>query len=310
MRILALSELPELWMEKVAEWQRLNARLIATGPFGRSPSAGHEYMLYQALIGAWPGAVDPSFIQRMEDYAIKAAREGKLETSWINRDEDYEHHLRGFVRAVLDREQSMPFLDSFAQFAARTALVGALTSLTQLVLKATMPGVPDFYQGTEFWDLSLVDPDNRRPVDFTARTAALPTFDKAPPWPELAEQWADGRIKLALTCRLLRLRHELPGLFRDGAYQPVEVSGPHRDHILAFLRSHRRDRVLVVAGRHFARMTEAGSRWPTGWQAELQIDRKLRIGLRDALDSLGMLADRLDIAQLFKTLPVAILRSR
>ena len=113
-----------------------------------------------------PAPIDKDFVQRIEDYAIKAAREGKLETSWLNPNEDYEQGLRGFVRAILDRSRAGPFLDSFESFARRTALLGALNSLTQLVLKATMPGVPDFYQGTETWDLSLVDPDNRRPVDF------------------------------------------------------------------------------------------------------------------------------------------------
>jgi (1->4)-alpha-D-glucan 1-alpha-D-glucosylmutase len=267
-------------------------------------------MLYQALVGAWPGTVDPDFIERMENYAIKAAREGKLETSWINPDEEYERGLRGFVQALLDRDQSAAFLDSLAGFALRTSLIGALTSLTQLVLKATMPGVPDFYQGTEFWDLSLVDPDNRRRVDFAARAASLAKFDEAPPWAELAEHWTDGRIKLALTRRLLRLRQELPDLFRDGGYQPVEVTDSHSDHILAFVRSHRRDRVLVIVGRHFSRLTDGGRHWPSAWQATLQLDRKLQAGLRDALGSLDKSLDELEIASLFKTLPVAVLRGR
>jgi (1->4)-alpha-D-glucan 1-alpha-D-glucosylmutase len=309
MRILALSELSELWMENVVEWRRLNARLVTAVPSGRSPSLGHEYMLYQALVGAWPGEVDRTLVERMEGYALKAAREGKLETSWINPDEEYEHHLCAFVRAILDRGQSAEFLDSFSAFAARTALIGAVTSLSQVVLKATMPGVPDFYQGAEFWDLSLVDPDNRRPVDFAARAAALAALDETPPWPELAKQWPDGRIKLALIRGLLRLRQELPGLFRDGTYQPVEVTGPDRDHVLAFMRSHRRDRILVVVGRHFGRMMDAGSRWPCGWQAALQVERKVWLGLRDALESFGAVAEALEVAHLFRVLPVAILRS-
>jgi (1->4)-alpha-D-glucan 1-alpha-D-glucosylmutase len=309
MRILALSELSDLWMEKVAEWRALNARLIASSSAGRSPSVGHEYMLYQALIGAWTGSVDKSFVQRMEDYAIKAAREGKLETSWINPDDEYERSLRDFVGAILDRGKSTKFLDSFAALANRATLIGALTSLTQLVLKATMPGVPDFFQGTEFWDLSLVDPDNRRPVDFSARAEALAELGGSPPWPKLAQHWIDGRLKLALTRRLLALRQELPGVFCEGAYQRVEVTGPHRDQIVAFMRSHRRDRVLVVTGRHFGGMTDGGSHWPAGWQAELHVDRKIRADLRDALDPFGAASDGLDIAHLFETLPLAVLRS-
>ncbi len=122
--------------------------------------------------GRWRRSTKASS-QRIEAYAVKAAREGKLETSWLNPNEDYEEGLRGFVRAILDRKRAGAFLDSFEGFARRAALLGALNSLTQLALKATMPGVPDFYQGTEMWDLSLVDPDNRRPVDFAARQAAL-----------------------------------------------------------------------------------------------------------------------------------------
>lgn len=306
-RILALSEMPERWTEHATRWLKLNERHV-TNAGRRSPSLAHEYMLYQALIGAWPGTpIDETFVRRMEDYAIKAAREGKLETSWTDPDEGYEQGLRKFVRAILDRNAAGEFLDSFAAFARRTSLLGALNSLAQLVLKATMPGVPDFYQGTELWDLSLVDPDNRRPVDFAARQAAL---ERPADWPALAESWPDGRIKLALTRRLLQLRHELPALFRDGAYSPVEVDGPDREHVVAFLRTHRRSRVLVVAGRHFARKTDNGSHWPAGpWQAELQVDPALRSTLRDALGAAGP-ERSLELSRLFRTLPVAVLRSR
>jgi (1->4)-alpha-D-glucan 1-alpha-D-glucosylmutase len=309
-RILALSECPEPWAEHVAEWRRQNAGFITKHSGKRSPSPGHEYMLYQALIGASPpGAVDRDFIQRIEEYTIKAAREGKLETSWINPDEAYENGLREFVRAMLDRERNTAFLGSFEAFAHRMALLGALNSLTQFVLKATMPGVPDFYQGTETWDLSLVDPDNRRPVDFAARRAAL-DVSAAPDWPALARAWTDGRIKLALTHRLLALRNELPAVFADGTYEPVEVTGPDRAHIVAFCRARGRDRVVVAVGRHFARLTDTGRHWPDrGWQAELNLDPRNRRGLRDALRRDGTECDRLDIARLFAVLPVAVLRN-
>lgn len=305
-RILALSEMPGLWTEHVARWLELNER-HATNAGRRSPSLAHEYMLYQALVGVWPGTVDDTLIQRVEDYAIKAAREGKLDTSWTDPDEDYEQGLRKFVHAILDQSVSGEFLDSFAVFARGTTLLGALNSLTQLVLKATMPGVPDFYQGTELWDLSLVDPDNRRPVDFAARQAAL---DQTPGWPELVESWPDGRIKLALTRRLLQLRQEMPTLFRDGGYSPVEVDGPDREHVVAFMRTHRRSRVLVAVGRHFATKTDNGGRWPGGpCQAELRLDPALRSTLRDALGAAGP-EQTLELSCLFRALPVAVLRSR
>jgi (1->4)-alpha-D-glucan 1-alpha-D-glucosylmutase len=309
-RILALSECPELWAQHVAEWRRQNAGFVTPHNGTRSPSPGHEYMLYQTLIGAWlPGAIDQDFIQRIEDYAIKAAREGKLETSWLNPDEAYENGLRGFVRAMLDRNRNGAFLESFGVFVRRMALLGALNSLTQLVLKTTMPGVPDFYQGTETWDLSLVDPDNRRPVDFAARRAALDAI-VTPDWAKLASSWTDGRIKLALTHRLLTLRNQLPAVFRDGAYEPVEVIGPHREHIVAFRRSAGRDRVVVAVARHFARLTDIGQRWPDrGWQAELNLDRRHRQGLRDALSHDDTECQSLEIPRLFAMLPVAVLRN-
>ena len=129
-------------------------------------------MLYQALIGAWPERIDPDFIARMQGFALKAAREGKLETSWTNPNEAYEAGLTRFVGKLLDNS-SDEFVASFGGFAARVALLGALNGLSQLALKALTPGVPDFYQGTELWDFSLVDPDNRRPVDFAARRQML-----------------------------------------------------------------------------------------------------------------------------------------
>jgi (1->4)-alpha-D-glucan 1-alpha-D-glucosylmutase len=309
-RILALSELSDQWGTQVAEWQRLNAGFVTSASGMRSPSAGHEYMLYQALIGAWPhGPIDDGFVRRIEEYAIKAAREGKLETSWLNPDEDYERGLCGFVGAILDRGRAGAFLDSFEPFARRTALLGALNSLTQLVLKAMMPGVPDFYQGTETWDFSLVDPDNRHPVDFAARQAML-TACAAPDWKQLASHWTDGRIKLALTHRLLSLRNELPAVFRDGSYEPVEVTGLHRDRILAFRRSAGRDHVVVAVARHFAPMTNDGTRWSgPEWQAELKLHRSHRDGLRNALGG-GAECQSLDISALFTTLPVAVLRNR
>ena len=158
----------------------------------RAPSATFEYMLYQALLGAWPaGERDDSLAERIQAYALKAAREGKQETSWLNPNEAYEAGLRTFIERILDPAVSAEFLDSLATLAQRVSLLGALNSLSQITLKATMPGVPDFYQGTEFWDLSLVDPDNRRPVDFAERAAVLASME-APDWQGLAQHWPDG----------------------------------------------------------------------------------------------------------------------
>jgi (1->4)-alpha-D-glucan 1-alpha-D-glucosylmutase len=277
----------------------------------RAPSAGHEYLIYQALVGAWPlEGADEVFSERMQAYAIKAAREGKVETSWLNPDDVYEADLTGFVRAILDRARSPEFIAAFEVFVRRVALLGALNSLSQLALKAMVPGVPDIYQGTEFWDLSLVDPDNRRPVDFDARVTALAALE-APDWPALAEQWRDGRIKLALTRRLLALRAQFALVFQQGAYLPIEVLGPHRDHVVAFARRHDRDAVIVAVGRHMAPLTGNGTHWPRGteWDAVL-VTTGLQVVSDQLMPERKVPAGELPVAALFADLPVAVLRAR
>ena len=303
-RILALTEIPGLWEEHVTHWRRLNARFVSGFGDERSPSVSHEYLLYQTLVGAWPHApLEDDFVKRIEAYAMKAAREGKLETSWISPNQDYERGLTAFVRRILDRAESIEFLDTFDAFARRATLIGALNSLTQLALKATMPGVPDFYQGSELWDLALVDPDNRRPVDFEARRTALAANADLS---ELARGWMDGRLKLAVTRRLLQLRRERPALFRDGRYEPVEVRGPDRDHIIAFTRVHRNDRLLVVTGRHFAAQTGDGNHWPkSGFAADLAVKGFDRTTWRSVLASDAPAS--LDCRELMAGLPVAVL---
>ena len=237
----------------------------------------------------------------MQSYALKAAREGKQQTSWVNTNESYEEALTQFVADILDPQQSGPFLRSFEAFVSRPALLGALNSLSQLVLKATIPGVPDFYQGTEFWDLSLVDPDNRRPVNFFAREAAL---EHSVEWSMLHETWRDGQAKLALMRRLLTLRNELSQLFLKGAYQGLEVSGRDSDQVVAFARSHGSNRVVVAVGRHLATLTEQGRRWPRNWQGQIKCAGE---GFSDLIGSVDNLAT-LDLNDLFTNLPVAVVR--
>ena len=154
--------------------------------------------------------------------------------------------------------------------ARRISLLGALNSLSQITLKATMPGVPDFYQGTEFWDFSLVDPDNRRPVDFAARAAALAAGETR--LGSLAQDWSDGHLKLAWTGHLLKLRGELAELFAHGDYQPLEVSGPHRDHVIAFARRHGRDAAIVAVAKSCAAFSQGGRNWPRAEDFDGAID--------------------------------------
>src|ERR1700738_2982960 len=160
--------------------------------------------------------------ERMQAYALKAAREGKQETSWLNPHQAYEAGLATFIERILDRSASAAFLNLLEILSRRVSLLGALNSLSQITLKATMPGVPDFYQGTEFWDLSLVDPDNRRPVDFAGRAAVLTSME-APDWEGLVQNWSNGHLKLAWTRQLLKLRTELADVFAHGDYETLEI---------------------------------------------------------------------------------------
>jgi (1->4)-alpha-D-glucan 1-alpha-D-glucosylmutase len=305
-RILALGELAQEWAQKVPHWSALNARHVDCSR-RRSPSRAHEYMLYQGLIGAWPPAgIGGDFVARMQAYAVKAAREGKQETSWINPDSAYEAGLVGFVARILDRKQGSDFLAEFEAFAQRTNLLGALYGLSQLVLKATIPGVPDFYQGTELWDLALVDPDNRRGVAFDRRAQLLEQCDQN--FAALAASWLDPGIKLLLTHRLLTLRSQMPVLFARGEYEPVATAGTHRDHVIAFARVWNGEAVVIAVGRHFARFTQGGRHWPRGadWDASLDIDN---YGVAyDALNQTALNAS-LSVGELFKSVPVAVLRT-
>jgi (1->4)-alpha-D-glucan 1-alpha-D-glucosylmutase len=311
-RLIALSELAEEWALHVQEWRVLNASPTnASGP-AQSPSPAHQYMLYQALLGAWPlTGLDASFIERMQEYAVKAAREGKQQTSWLAPNESYESGLKEYLGRILDRRHSAAFIDSFDAFARRAALIGALNSLSQVALKTTMPGIPDFYQGTEFWDLSLVDPDNRRAVDFDLRASALEKIGKEPDWHVLAGEWPNGLIKLALTRGLLSLRQQFPDVFASRSFRPIEVIGPDREEIVAYARSGGGVTVIIATGRLFARATGSGRHWPSGnaWNASLVLD-----GFDDIVSVLApgheLIGPRLSVAELFDTLPVAILQAR
>jgi (1->4)-alpha-D-glucan 1-alpha-D-glucosylmutase len=306
MRVLAIAELAEDWAVAVPQWRALNAHLTGSTDGRRAPSLLHEYMLYQTLVGVWPLAgPDKELTERMRAYALKAAREGKVETSWTNPNEGYERALEAFVEGMLDPTVSAPFIESFGRFARRTALLGALNSLTQLTLKATMPGVPDFYQGTELWDLSLVDPDNRQPVDFAARAQMVGV---PADWPALAAHWHDGHIKFALTQRLLAWRQDNRAVFARGEYRPLTVHGPHRDHVVAYARVHRRRAVIVVVARNFRPFTMAGTSWPTArdWQADIALDGLTAV--RSLLTPTAPIeGTAVPVATLFAAMPLALL---
>ena len=311
-RIIALSELADEWTRSVQQWRQLNANLVVSlGPL-RIPSPAHEYMLYQALLGAWPLAgIDGSFVERFQAYAIKAAREGKEQTSWLAPNERYEMGLKDFLDRLLDPEQSASFIEAFDAFARRAALMGALNSLAQLVLKAAMPGVPDVYQGTEFWNLALVDPDNRRPVDFAARASVLDAIGQPPDWRALASTWPDGHVKFALMRQLLALRQQLPDVFTNGSYRPLAVVGPNRNEIVAFARLGEQNAVIVVSGRLFGRATQGGRRWPPAQAWNASVLAEGFSAMRTVL-TIGktMTGPSLAAADLFDVLPIAVLQAR
>ena len=252
-RINVLSELPEEWQAQVTEWARLNRdykRTVKGQPF---PDSNDEYFLYQSLLGACPLDQQqlPEFAERVKSYMIKAVREAKVHTGWVKPDADYEDAFTSFIDHIL--QPSSPFLQMFLPFARRIARRGAINSLAQALFKITSPGVPDFYQGSELWELHFVDPDNRRPVNFAQRQSFLDDIkrrdseDGAALHRELLESWQDGRVKLYLTYKALNFRRANRELFEDGAYLPVFAGGRFRDNVCAYIRRFGASCALVAA---------------------------------------------------------------
>ena len=253
LRIALLSEMPREWGRRVAGWLRLNRRHRGEIDGQDVPDRNIEYLFYQMLVGVWPPGLDPgdveavsALVERVDAAMVKSVREGKQRSSWSYPNAAYEAGLTRFVRGVLDAAKPNPFLVDFAAFIGQLARPAAIASLAQLALKLTIPGVPDIYQGGELWDFSLVDPDNRRPVDWSERRRLLDKLSDAS-LADLAEHWQDGREKLFVTARLLGLRRTRPALFAHGDYQPLEIGeGRNSDRVCAFSRRHG-DEVLAVA---------------------------------------------------------------
>jgi (1->4)-alpha-D-glucan 1-alpha-D-glucosylmutase len=241
-RLYALSETPQDWALKVAGWSEMNAHLRTTAD-GGAPTANDEWMFYQALAGVWPFDLDlddrsaiAELADRVTGFMLKAVKEAKVRTSWTGPDQAYEEAIERFVRAALAPSQSRTFLEDFATAQAKLEVAGALNSLSQTLVKLTAPGVPDIYQGAELWDLSLVDPDNRRTVDLDARSRLLEADTSSNPSDLLAD-WRSGAVKLSIVRTGLGLRREAPVLFTAGDYAPLAANGAHAESILAFLRS-------------------------------------------------------------------------
>jgi (1->4)-alpha-D-glucan 1-alpha-D-glucosylmutase len=270
-RINVLSEMPEEWESNLKTWSKINKskKRIVNGK--EVPTRNDEYFLYQTLAGAFPFYENEYavFIDRIKSYIIKAVREAKVHTAWLKPDSEYEEAFVAFAEAILQPPEQNPFLREFLPFQKKVAYYGIFNSLSQTLIKLTAPGVPDFYQGTELWDLNLVDPDNRRPVDFEKRRDFLSEIkqteggDTLKLIAALLATQEDGRIKLFLIRRGLRARRENVEVFQSGDYLPIRVEGKWRNHVAAFARKNEKAWAISVAPRFLAEFVKEGE-YPLG----------------------------------------------
>jgi (1->4)-alpha-D-glucan 1-alpha-D-glucosylmutase len=333
-RIDVLSEIPAEWLRHLRRWRRVNRgkqRMLEGHP---APTRNDEYLLYQTLLGVWPIAESPgeageagreALRRRVTDYMLKAAREAKLKTSWLNPNREYEQALADFIAALFATARKNLFLADFLPFQRRVSRFGLINSLAQTLLKLASPGVPDIYQGNELWDFSLVDPDNRRPVDYGLRRDALAAIlrgrqlrgTELSAWARgLAEHMDDGRIKLYLTWCGLSLRRRLPELFQGGLYVPLPARGPKAEHVCAFARRSERHAAIVVVPRLCARLSPEGALplgrpvWGETW-LELPADLAGTRFVNVCTGEPGLLRERegrviLSLATILENFPVAL----
>ncbi|NUA28276.1 malto-oligosyltrehalose synthase [Cupriavidus basilensis] len=314
MRLAVLSELPEEWAETVSLWEMQCRPLLARLPCG--PDGADRLMLYQTLAGAWPAGLAPghtegvsALLARVQAWQLKSIREAKRHGSWTSPDIAYEEGCAAFLDALGADTSTGGVLEQLARFARRIAVPGTINSLTQTLVQLTAPGVPDRYQGAEDWDLSLVDPDNRRPADFGSLRARL---DDTSGWPEWLANWQDGRLKLQLIRSGLAARRAYGELFAAGGYGPITLAGPLAAHALAFMRRRGQEQALVVGTRLAARLAESDRPIlaPAQWR-----DTVLRVGHADDSHWVDVLtsrpldarAGRLALADVLEMLPVALL---
>jgi (1->4)-alpha-D-glucan 1-alpha-D-glucosylmutase len=327
-RINVLSEMPEEWNGAINLWRELNHDKKTRVAGELAPDGNEEYLIYQTLLGAWPfgtpeGEARKEFVSRIQGYMNKALKEAKVHTSWISSNEEYERAVADFVERILAPVEENQFLREFAPFQERVARAGLFNSLAQVLLKITVPGVPDFYQGTEVWNLSLVDPDNRRPVDYESLRASLGSVkareDAAVFIDELMRAPFDDRLKLFVTERALRFRLRERELFAAGDYVPLSATGRRDRHVIAFARKHDEREALVITGRFFTRLCDVTREPPVGERAWLDtvllVGEEARAGApyRDALtgESVRVVdhhgAGTLRLSEVFAHAPIALL---
>ncbi|MGV2290921.1 malto-oligosyltrehalose synthase [Trinickia sp. YCB016] len=321
-RLAVLSEIAAEWSATLHAWSTLNTpqrRVLNGNDRDWAPGPAAEAMLYQTLVGCWPLDLDPSdeggvkaLAERVAAWQEKALREAKLRTSWYARDEAYEAASREFLFDILAPQRRDGFLQALPEFVVRIGRAGALNSLLQTVLRLTSPGVPDLYQGTELWDFSLVDPDNRRPVDFAKRNAWL---TGTPPSEQLAN-WRDARVKLGIVHRALTLRAVSPALFLEGSYIPLAVRGKLARHVIAYARRHGDAYAIVIGTRFSATLLDDGRDVPhvdpAKW-GDTVVTLPKPLGARALFDWLSPAAPKADdagelsVSDALSALPVAIL---
>ncbi|HMK50134.1 MAG TPA: malto-oligosyltrehalose synthase [Thermodesulfovibrionales bacterium] len=332
-RMNVLSEVPRRWKECLAKWSRFNRRKKQIVDGQAVPDRNEEYLLYQTLIGVWPLSTDSEedsgiFRDRIRNYMLKAVREAKVNTSWINPDNAYESALMSFVDTVLNPVPGNRFLSDFIGFQKIISRYGMYNSLSQVLLKTTSPGVPDFYQGTEIWDFSLVDPDNRRTVDYDVRRTTLDAARKkiagqglASGLRELLSDWEWGGIKLFVTCNALGYRRENKRLFSHGTYLPLISDGEKNDHVCAFARVQNDKTVVVAVPRLVAGLLEFEDKPPFGKDAwgdtwlvvpdELGADTFRNIFTDETVVVNRQFGKRtLPLADIFASFPVAMLEAQ
>lgn len=316
-RIAVLSELPDLWKQHLSRWSQLNRNKRRQVDDAAAPDREDEYLLYQTLAGVWsPELKTEQLIERLQAYMTKAGREAKRSTSWINPNADYEAAVSDFVAQLLSNPERNAFLRDFTSFVGTIAFFGRVNSWVTTVLKITSPGVPDFYQGTELPAFTLVDPDNRAPVDFDAAAAQLESLENGPDVRALFEDTDGAKAKLYVTAKLLRFRAANAALFAQGNYQPLQVEGEKKDHVFAFSRAHEGRNLVVIVPRWPARLMGGEMRLPLG---EIWADTRVLLGnsdlgeLRDVLTSQAARSNAEDsslrLADVLSALPIAVLSS-
>ena len=280
-RLHVLSEVPGEWKQALLRWRRLNQSFKSSVKGLTAPTPEEEVLLYQTLLGSWPldPAEEEQFPSRIAEFLLKAARESKTYTAWVMPDENHEKALLHFAEKILQPE-AQAFRRDFLRLQRKLAWHGALNSLSQLLLKITAPGLPDFYQGCELWDFSMVDPDNRRPVDFRQRIQMLEDIRREHSngsrrfFTQLLKHWQDSRIKLFLSDRALDFRRANASLYQQGDYIPLETFGPHQQSICAFARRLDNQWAITVVPRLTTRLRTTG-RWPLGEKAWLDTSIEL-----------------------------------